>query len=341
MLADSLLPIPFWAEVVNTACYVQNRVLVTKPYNKTPYELLLGRTPSIGFMRSFGCHVTMLNTLDPLGPKEANHSAGTKANDDQDANLKEIDLNGEHFVLPVWSAYSTPIKSSGDKIRKNEKPISPVKQIFQEELEKLKRKEKEANDAAKKEATHETQDVNTDSTNLLNAISIPVSVVGPLRALNDDEPSYPDDPSMPHLEDIYASPSAWIFTNSSYDDEGVSSGDKIEKNTNFNTCEKPVSQVEQIFLEVLEKLKRQEQEASDAAESLRKEATHDTQNANTSSINLLNTVSTPLSTTGPSRAFNDGELSYPDNPSMPHLGDIYASPSEGILLIHLMMMKVW
>nr|GEU49368.1 hypothetical protein [Tanacetum cinerariifolium] len=41
MLADSLLPIPFWAEVVNTACYVQNRVLVTKPYNKTPYELLL------------------------------------------------------------------------------------------------------------------------------------------------------------------------------------------------------------------------------------------------------------------------------------------------------------
>nr|GEV29677.1 hypothetical protein [Tanacetum cinerariifolium] len=35
MLADSFLPIPFWAEAVNTACYVQNRVLVTKPHNKT------------------------------------------------------------------------------------------------------------------------------------------------------------------------------------------------------------------------------------------------------------------------------------------------------------------
>nr|GEX04812.1 retrovirus-related Pol polyprotein from transposon TNT 1-94 [Tanacetum cinerariifolium] len=67
MLADSLLPIPFWAEAVNTACYVQNRVLVTKPHNKTPYELLLGRSPSIGFMRPFGYHVTILNTLDPLG----------------------------------------------------------------------------------------------------------------------------------------------------------------------------------------------------------------------------------------------------------------------------------
>nr|GEU70147.1 retrovirus-related Pol polyprotein from transposon TNT 1-94 [Tanacetum cinerariifolium] len=67
MLANLLLPIPFWAEAVNTACFVQNRVLVTKPQNKTPYELLHGRTPSIGFMRPFGCPVTILNTLDPLG----------------------------------------------------------------------------------------------------------------------------------------------------------------------------------------------------------------------------------------------------------------------------------
>ncbi|GJU60160.1 ribonuclease H-like domain-containing protein [Tanacetum coccineum] len=67
MLADSLLPTVFWAEAVNTACYVLNRVLVTKPYNKTPYELIIGRPPSISFMRPFGCHVTILNTLDPLG----------------------------------------------------------------------------------------------------------------------------------------------------------------------------------------------------------------------------------------------------------------------------------
>nr|GEU89588.1 copia protein [Tanacetum cinerariifolium] len=67
MLADSLIPIPFCAEAVNTACYVQNRVLVTKPQNKTPYELLHGRTPSIGFMRPFGYPVTILNTLDSLG----------------------------------------------------------------------------------------------------------------------------------------------------------------------------------------------------------------------------------------------------------------------------------
>nr|GEY85069.1 hypothetical protein [Tanacetum cinerariifolium] len=53
-----------------------NRVLVTKPQNKTPYELLHGRTPSIGFMRPFGCLVTILNTLDSLGKFEGKVDEG-------------------------------------------------------------------------------------------------------------------------------------------------------------------------------------------------------------------------------------------------------------------------
>ncbi|GJR76974.1 putative ribonuclease H-like domain-containing protein [Tanacetum coccineum] len=67
MLADSKLTTTFWAEAVNTACYVQNRVLVIKPHNKTPYELFLGRKPALSFMRPFGCPVTTLNTIDHLG----------------------------------------------------------------------------------------------------------------------------------------------------------------------------------------------------------------------------------------------------------------------------------
>ncbi|GJY35790.1 putative ribonuclease H-like domain-containing protein, partial [Tanacetum coccineum] len=66
MLADSLLPTTFWTEAINTACYVQNRVLIIKPHNKTPYELLIGRSPNLDFMRPFGCPVTILNTLDHL-----------------------------------------------------------------------------------------------------------------------------------------------------------------------------------------------------------------------------------------------------------------------------------
>nr|GEV04318.1 putative ribonuclease H-like domain-containing protein [Tanacetum cinerariifolium] len=67
ILLDSKLPTTFWAEAVNTACYVQKKVLVVKPHNKNPYELFHGRTPALSFMRPFGCLVTILNTKDHLG----------------------------------------------------------------------------------------------------------------------------------------------------------------------------------------------------------------------------------------------------------------------------------
>nr|GFA44427.1 retrovirus-related Pol polyprotein from transposon TNT 1-94 [Tanacetum cinerariifolium] len=76
MLADAKLPVTFWAEAVNTACYVQNRGLVNKYQNKTPYELFNGRTLAIGFLKPFGCHVMIVNTLDNLGKFEANGDEG-------------------------------------------------------------------------------------------------------------------------------------------------------------------------------------------------------------------------------------------------------------------------
>nr|GEV33711.1 putative ribonuclease H-like domain-containing protein [Tanacetum cinerariifolium] len=304
MLADSFLPITFWAETVNTAFYVLNKVLVTKPQNKTPYEILTGKQPIISYLRPFGYHVTILNTIDQLGkfdgksdlgflvgyslkskafrvfvldyltnsmhyehvlvenqanksacPKEANNSTGTQANDNQGAYSEEIDLNEEHFLLPIWSAYSTNVRSSGDKIEKNtgfktcEKPVSQVEQVFLEDLEKLKRHEKEANDAAKslrKEATHDIHNANTSSTNLINTTSTPISTAGPSRAFIDGEFSYhdpskyalPDDPSMPHLEDIYASPSEGIFTNLSYDEGVVTDFNNLETNVSISPSPK-------------------------------------------------------------------------------------------------------
>ncbi|GJZ55463.1 putative ribonuclease H-like domain-containing protein, partial [Tanacetum coccineum] len=76
MLADSKLPTTFWAEAVNTACYMQNRVLVVKPHNKTHYELFRGRTPALSFIRPFGCHVTILNILDYLGKFDGKSDEG-------------------------------------------------------------------------------------------------------------------------------------------------------------------------------------------------------------------------------------------------------------------------
>nr|GEV60820.1 retrovirus-related Pol polyprotein from transposon TNT 1-94 [Tanacetum cinerariifolium] len=76
MLADAKLPVTFWAEAVNTACYVQNKVLVNKSQNKTPCELFNGRTPTIGFLKPFGCHVMILTTLDHLWKFDAKEDEG-------------------------------------------------------------------------------------------------------------------------------------------------------------------------------------------------------------------------------------------------------------------------
>ncbi|GJT83216.1 ribonuclease H-like domain-containing protein [Tanacetum coccineum] len=76
MLADSKLPTTFWAEAVSTTCYVQNMVLVVKPHNKTPYEHFRGFKPALSFMRPFGCHVTILNTLDSLGKLDGKSDEG-------------------------------------------------------------------------------------------------------------------------------------------------------------------------------------------------------------------------------------------------------------------------
>nr|GEU85497.1 hypothetical protein [Tanacetum cinerariifolium] len=63
-------------KAVNTACYVQNRVLVVKPHFKTPYELFKGRSHALSFLRPFGCHVTILNTLDQLGKFDGKSDEG-------------------------------------------------------------------------------------------------------------------------------------------------------------------------------------------------------------------------------------------------------------------------
>ncbi|KAI3767616.1 hypothetical protein L2E82_17880 [Cichorium intybus] len=61
MLCDSKLLVIFWAEAINTAWYVQNRVIINKPQMKTPYEILYGRKPNVSHFCTFGCPCTLLH----------------------------------------------------------------------------------------------------------------------------------------------------------------------------------------------------------------------------------------------------------------------------------------
>nr|GFA22586.1 copia protein [Tanacetum cinerariifolium] len=75
-------------------------------------------------------------------------------------------------------------------------------------------------------------------------------VVGPSRALNDDEPLYPNDPLMPHREDIYASPREGIFTDLSYNDEGVVT-DFNNLETTMNVSPTPITRIHTIHPKTL------------------------------------------------------------------------------------------
>ncbi|KAH9763597.1 Integrase catalytic domain-containing protein [Citrus sinensis] len=76
MLNENALPKYFWAEAVNTACYVLNRVLIRPNLNKTPYELWKERKPNIGYFKVFGCKCFVLNTKDNLGKFDPKSDVG-------------------------------------------------------------------------------------------------------------------------------------------------------------------------------------------------------------------------------------------------------------------------
>ncbi|GJY61162.1 ribonuclease H-like domain-containing protein [Tanacetum coccineum] len=107
MLVDSKFLTTFWTKAVKTACYVLNSVLVIKPYNKTPYELIHGRTPLINFMKPFGCPVTILNTRDHLG----NAAGPSFTNDDPSSPVNAARTSEEHLFeqfSPFKNEFSLP-----------------------------------------------------------------------------------------------------------------------------------------------------------------------------------------------------------------------------------------
>jgi len=61
MIHENNLAKHFWAEAVNTACYVQNRIYIRPILEKTTYELFKGRRPSISYFHQFGCTCYILN----------------------------------------------------------------------------------------------------------------------------------------------------------------------------------------------------------------------------------------------------------------------------------------
>ena len=77
MLISSKLPKFYWAEAVNTGCYLINRCMIRSVLNRTPYELLKGRKPNLAHLRAFGCVCFIHNNdKDNLGKFDAKSDEG-------------------------------------------------------------------------------------------------------------------------------------------------------------------------------------------------------------------------------------------------------------------------
>nr|GEU43555.1 retrovirus-related Pol polyprotein from transposon TNT 1-94 [Tanacetum cinerariifolium] len=197
--------------LIEAARTMLNRVLVTKPHNKTPYELLHGRTPSIGFMRPFGCPVTILITLDSLGKFKrkvdegflVGYSINNAAFDEKehDAKKPESKVN----VSPSNSAQS---RKQDDKTKKEAKGKSPVESFTGNK--DLSAEFEDCSDNSSNEVTAAGIIVPTVGKNSSNSTN-PFSAAGPSNTTASpthgkssfkDASQLPVDHDMPELKDI-------------------------------------------------------------------------------------------------------------------------------------------
>nr|GEY97289.1 retrovirus-related Pol polyprotein from transposon TNT 1-94 [Tanacetum cinerariifolium] len=67
MLTFANLPSFLWVEAIATACFTQNRSIIHKRFDKTPYELMNKRKPNIKFFCVFGCRCYLFNDNEDVG----------------------------------------------------------------------------------------------------------------------------------------------------------------------------------------------------------------------------------------------------------------------------------
>nr|GFB10980.1 hypothetical protein [Tanacetum cinerariifolium] len=230
MLVDLLLPIPFWAEAVNTTCYVQNRVLVTKPHNKTSYELLLrskfDRKADEGFLVGYSSLQAINLTLEQFDLEKAGEenvqqyvlfplwSSGSKdpqyTDDDVTFEVKEPEFEVEKPESKVYVSPSSSAKTKkhDDKTKReaNGKSLAELLtgyRILSKEFEDYSDNSINEVNAAST-LVFAVGKISTNSINTFSAACRSYTAVSPTHRKSSyvDPSQYPDDSNMSALEDI-------------------------------------------------------------------------------------------------------------------------------------------
>ena len=69
MMSQSDLSISFWGYALETTAFILNRV-PSKAIEKTPYQIWIGKSPSLSFLKIWGCEAYVKRQIsDKLAPK--------------------------------------------------------------------------------------------------------------------------------------------------------------------------------------------------------------------------------------------------------------------------------
>nr|GEZ14981.1 putative ribonuclease H-like domain-containing protein [Tanacetum cinerariifolium] len=196
MLADLLLPILFWAEAVNTVCYVQNKVLVTKPHNKTPYELLQGEESDQQYV---------LFLVWSCGSTNPQNTDGDAAFDEKEPKFEGRKPESEVIVSPSSSAQS---KKHDEKTKREAKGKCLV-----ESLTRYRNLSAEFEDFFDNSINEDNAvgslffaigQFSPNNTNTFSVAGLSNVAASPTHGKSSciDTSQYPDDLDMPELEDI-------------------------------------------------------------------------------------------------------------------------------------------
>nr|GEW12704.1 putative reverse transcriptase domain-containing protein [Tanacetum cinerariifolium] len=139
------------AEAIATACFTQNRSIIRKRFDKTPYELINKRKPNIKFFRVFRCRCYLFNDYEDVGKLKANggigvfvgyskESAAFRIYNKRTRKIHEtVNVNFDDISEMASKQFSLePGLSKLNETRKSSNPsVSKVSEASQKDLEDL------------------------------------------------------------------------------------------------------------------------------------------------------------------------------------------------------------
>ncbi|GJW68388.1 retrovirus-related pol polyprotein from transposon TNT 1-94 [Tanacetum coccineum] len=151
MLTFANLPLFLWAEAIATACFTQNRSIIHKRFDKTPYELVNKRKPNIKFFHVFGCRCYLLNDYDDVGKLKAKGDIGVFVGYSKESAAfriynkrirkihESVNVNFDEILEMAFKQFSLEpgLSNLNEKEKSSNPKVSQVLEISKKDLEDL------------------------------------------------------------------------------------------------------------------------------------------------------------------------------------------------------------